>query len=109
IPDAILKNLSLAEREAAWRNNLRDAAARRFNFVAVADGSVVGFSSGGPLRYDKTGFSDALKQAYDGEFYAIYLLKSHQGQKTGKALFQEVCGELLLQKYESMLVWVLKD
>jgi len=29
-------------------------------------------------------FSDALKQAYDGEFYAIYLLKSHQDKKLEK-------------------------
>jgi len=31
IPEAILKKPSLPERETAWRNNLKDETARRFN------------------------------------------------------------------------------
>ena len=48
-------------------------------------------------------------QIIDGELYAIYLLKSAQGQRIGRMLFAETLRGLLELGSSSMLVWVLKD
>lgn len=45
----------------------------------------------------------------EGELYALYLLKTHQGQGTGKRLFDHVLEELRQQGFSSCLVHVLAD
>jgi GNAT superfamily N-acetyltransferase len=113
VSEEYLKRLSVKDREAAWSKNLEDQS-ERFNFVAENTSvGVVGFSSGGPLRGEAQSFAPALpenaKAAYDGEFYAIYLLKAFQKSGSGRALFEAVVKELKQRGFKSMLVWVLKD
>lgn len=114
ISDEILKNLNMAERVQGWKDQLGSGyEGSRFNFVAEDPKlGVVGFSSGGPLRENwgkDMKLPEALKNASDGEFYAIYLLKSHQGRGIGKGLYDRVAGKLKENGFKSMLVWVLKD
>jgi len=114
IPDEILKNLDLAERVKGWKNQLGPSyEGARFNFVAEDPSQgIVGFSSGGPLRQDfgkEMKFPEDLKGVSDGEFYAIYLLKSHQGKGSGKKLFDCVVDGLKARGFRSMMVWVLKE
>jgi GNAT superfamily N-acetyltransferase len=114
VPDEILKNLNMAERVKGWKSQLGPAyQGPRFNFVAEdSQDGVVGFASGGPLRTEwgsDMHLPEELKDFSDGEFYAIYLLKSHSRRGVGKRLFECVVQGLKAKGFKSMLVWVLKD
>lgn len=98
LPDQWLDNPTATERREAWWRTQFDDNQTPTLFVAVTDkGDVIGFASGGPVRGD---------YSYDGELYAIYLLKAWHGQGIGRQLFLAVTAELALQ-YDSMMLWVL--
>ncbi len=64
-------------------------------------GLVVGFADVGPL--------DGEDPRFDGELYAVYLLKGWQGLGGGRALVQAGAAWLAQQGFRSMKVWVLRD
>ncbi len=97
VPEEYLANLDEAQRAVLWSEWL---ATDVKVYVAEAQGKIVGFASGGPMR-------EAL-QTYDGEVYALYLLKEAQGQGIGTALLYELAGALLDEGFISMAVWVLE-
>ena len=69
-------------------------------FVAEnEDGQIVGFAGFGQERTGEYGF--------DGELYAIYLLKKVQGAGIGRRLAEAVADELIRKNYQSMLLWVM--
>jgi ribosomal protein S18 acetylase RimI-like enzyme len=102
VPDEFLDNLSVQRRTEQWTNSLSDPSNLYHRAcVAEVDGQIAGFSNyGSPQEKDAE---------FDGELYAIYLLKSAQGQGIGKILFVEAARGLLELDSSSMLVWVLKD
>lgn len=99
VPDEYLNKLTYESREQIWINSIPNGG------VYVAEnneGEIVGFSSGGKERSgDYDGF--------DGELYAIYILKEYQGQGIGRALVQPIMDELIGMGLNSMLVLVLRD
>ncbi|WP_404430830.1 GNAT family N-acetyltransferase [Sutcliffiella horikoshii] len=99
VPDEYLNNLTYESREQIWINSIPNGG------VYVAEnneGEIVGFSSGGKERSGKY-------DGFDGELYAIYILKKYQGQGIGKALIQPTIDELIGMGLNTMLVLVLKD
>jgi ribosomal protein S18 acetylase RimI-like enzyme len=99
VSDEYLKNLTYESREQIWINSIPNGG------VYVAEnnqGEIVGFSSGGKERSGKY-------KGFDGELYAIYILKGYQGQGIGKALVQPIMDEIIGMGFNSMLVVVLKD
>ncbi|TCP24128.1 L-amino acid N-acyltransferase YncA [Scopulibacillus darangshiensis] len=99
VPDEYLNNLSYEKREELWLNNIAEGG------VYIAEnqnGEIVGFSSGGKERSGKY-------CGFDGELYAIYILKEYQGQGIGKALIKPIIVEIKEMGLNSMLVIVLKD
>ncbi len=99
VPNEYLNNLTYESREQIWINSISNGG------VYVAEnneGEIVGFSSGGKERSGKY-------DGYDGELYAIYILKEYQGQGIGKALIQPIIDELIGMGLNTMLVLVLKD
>lgn len=102
VPDAFLESLSVSRRAAQWMSSLSDpSSVYHHAFVAELDGQIVGFSN--------YGFPQEKDDEFDGELYAIYLLKSAQGRGIGRALFTEAARRLLEFGSSSMLVWVLKE
>jgi GNAT superfamily N-acetyltransferase len=99
VSDQYLNNLSYQQREENWRANLTSTDV----FVAESDeGEIVGFSSGGKER-------SALYPGYDGELYAIYILKAYQNKGLGKRLIHPIVEGLRNQGIEGMLVLVLQE
>ena len=94
IPQAFLDDLSLESREQQWRRTLEFGNAV---FVAEVADQIVGFASCGA----------AMEEGYDGEVYALYLLKSQHGNGIGKALFEAALEALRLQGKRRIIVWVL--
>ena len=102
VPDDFLTKLSYGQRERNWRNILSTPDSTEFVYVAEdAEGSVIGFASGGPER---SGDAD-----YKGELYAIYLLDKYQHKGIGRQLTVAAARRLLQQGFRSMLVWVLAE
>lgn len=99
VPDEYLNKLSYESREQMWANAIPSGG------VYVAEnneGLIVGFSKGGKER---SGNYDG----YDGELYAIYILKEYQGRGIGTALVKPVIDELKGMGSTSMVVLVLEE
>lgn len=99
VHQSFLDSLSYSERETRWSKQITDQEV----FVAENEqGEIVGFAAGGKER-------SGTYPDYDGELYAIYLLKEVQGQGIGKALVKRVAHSMLEKGYNSMLVLVLAE
>jgi ribosomal protein S18 acetylase RimI-like enzyme len=99
VPADYLNNLTYESREQIWINNIPNGG------VYVAEnneGEIVGFSSGGIERSGKY-------KGFDGELYAIYILKEYQGQGIGTALVKPIINEIIRMGLNSVLVLVLED
>ncbi|MDR0140123.1 GNAT family N-acetyltransferase [Metabacillus idriensis] len=95
VADAYLESLTYESREKRWQSIDPNSV-----FVAENDkGQLVGFAGFGPERTKEHGF--------DGELYAIYLLKEVQRTGIGRRLVKAVADELMQKNYQSMLLWVM--
>jgi ribosomal protein S18 acetylase RimI-like enzyme len=103
VPDHYLADLSYERRASGWQQIL-DRASTTGNFTYVAEtamGEVIGFVNGGRERNHHP--------HYNGELYAIYILKDYQGQGMGRRFVQTVAQRLHQMGIDSMLVWVLAE
>lgn len=101
MPAEFLAGLSRDEKEAMWTKELADLESKTHIYVAEVGSMVVGFACGGPLRESVADF--------DGELYAIYVLKQCQGLGLGKQLFDAVAHDLIARDFQSMLLWALQE
>jgi ribosomal protein S18 acetylase RimI-like enzyme len=102
VSDYVLNNLSIKRRTEQWVNSLSDET-HQFHraFVAEIEGQVVGFASYGSPQIKDSDF--------DGELFAIYILKTAHRRGIGRALAREVVNAMREAGWNSMMVWVLKD
>ena len=102
LPTEVLEGLSYERREQHWHEVLSDPSSNTILYVLdrVGEG-IKGFVAVGPER-------DQVK-GYDGELYAIYLLKEVQGQGHGRRLFERGIEALRQKGFQSMVLLVLKD
>ena len=97
VSDEYLESLNIEEREELWKKGIFHTKA----FVAEEARGIVGFANGGQER-------SGSYPAYDGELYAIYLLKECQGQGAGRELVRQVAMALREAGYRSLLIRVLR-
>lgn len=100
VPDAYLfETLTYETRMKNWQGNL----GRGHVFVAEdEEQGIVGFANGGKERSGRY-------PKYDGELYAIYILKEFQKKEIGRKLMAHVVDYLVNNGFHSMLVWVLEE
>jgi len=106
VPDHVLAGLSVEGRAAMWGRHLRDPTASNASaaFVAERGGTIVGFGCCGAQR------AEMLKaQGYDGEFIAIYVLRTSQHRGLGLALMGAMAQELRRRQLEAASLWVLRE
>lgn len=97
VPDDYLDALDPIHKADFWTKAISEGASVH---VSVIDDRIVGFANGGKCR--ESG-------GYEGELYALYLLKDYQGKGIGSLLFGAVVSELRSKGMTSMMVWVLRD
>ncbi|HUA99505.1 MAG TPA: GNAT family N-acetyltransferase [Terracidiphilus sp.] len=97
VPLAFLASLSVEASAQRWREQL--SSGNNPIFVAEDMGHPFGFASGGPLRSPIPG--------YDGELYAIYLLRDSQRHGAGRRLVETIAGALRTRGFHGMAGWVL--
>ena len=98
VPDNYLAGLDEIARTASWRERIESGIPV---FVAIQDGVVVGFISGGPIRDPIDG--------YDAELFTIYTLQHVQRRGIGTALLRKPASRLDADGFKNMAVWVLED
>ncbi|MCS6801800.1 MAG: GNAT family N-acetyltransferase [Chloroflexota bacterium] len=99
VPDAYLDRLSYRRSYEARRTMLDLPPAGHCTLVATDPiGWVVGFADLGPAR-------DAL--GFDGELYALYVMKAYQRLGLGAWLLETAARAHLAAGRRSMLLWVL--
>ncbi|HET7081715.1 MAG TPA: GNAT family N-acetyltransferase [Chloroflexia bacterium] len=102
LPDAVLANLSYAQREQVWMRALENQENPATMYVAETEtGEVVGVASGGR--------TDPPEARYQGELAAIYILAAYQGHGLGRRLLAAVAEGLAARGLTGLLVWVLAD
>lgn len=102
LPAEFLQNLSYESRQEQWRRALSDPSSRtRLYVMQKKSGIIGGFVAVGPERGEL--------EDYDGELYAIYLLRRYQGMGYGRRLFEEGASVLREEGFRSMVLWVLGD
>lgn len=98
VPFGYLYSMSLGRLERGFISELESK--KVISYVAEDAGEVVGFVSGG---YERQG-----NDIYNGEIYALYVLKKHQRQGIGAELVSALANQLNHFGIYSMLVWVLE-
>ena len=100
VDQAYIDALSLDDRATTWaRRLITDSKTAPDVLVAVDDGHLVGFLSGGLIREPFA--------AYEAELYAIYLLRIVQRQGLGRRLTREWARLTLAKGLSSAVVRVL--
>lgn len=104
LPDAFLDGLSgaLERRTSHWADWMARSGPNHAIWVAVSEGSVVGFVFAGPPM--------AAGQADDtGEIYSIYLLVEAAGKGTGRQLLAHAEASLRESGFRRAVLWVLES
>jgi ribosomal protein S18 acetylase RimI-like enzyme len=99
LPDAHLESLNIEKHALFWRQSLREG--RMYVFVAEDSWGIFGFIAGGAIREPIEG--------YDAELYAIYLMPARQRRGVGQELALTLREALLMESFNSMVVWVLEQ
>jgi ribosomal protein S18 acetylase RimI-like enzyme len=100
LPDVVLDERTVEVRRAFWEQVFHETDGVPGVLVAVTEeGRIAGFVAFGRER------SGELE--CDGEVYALYLLKEHQGRGEGRRLMGEVAARLSAMGCQRMCLWVL--
>lgn len=102
LPDSVLANLSIPDRERTWSKILVDPPPRTVVLLATADAFVFGFVAVGADR-DSTAASQ-----HGGELYAIYLLPNRWGRGIGTQLHRAAMDRLSALGFTHAALWVLE-
>jgi ribosomal protein S18 acetylase RimI-like enzyme len=99
VPPEAFEHHSLETRIAQWRATLSDPD--RSTLVHESDGAVVGFISGGPVKW--TGLSTSSEVA------SLYLLDTVKRRGIGRALFLQFMSVLASRGFTSCGLWTLSN
>ncbi|MEG9299104.1 GNAT family N-acetyltransferase [Mangrovibacillus sp. Mu-81] len=97
VSDGYLESLTVEDRRVKWEAIL--TGSHQTYVCELYNGDIAGFVSIGKERDEQ----------FEGELYAIYLLKEYQRHGIGSALFKFAMSALKSKGHSNMLVWVLKE
>ena len=100
MPQEFLNNMSYEKAEKIFE----DALINKNRIILVVENSseeIIGIIQGGKER---EGYEE-----YQGEIYAIYVMKEHQKKGLGKKLIHKMAKRLILEEMKSMVIWVLAN
>jgi ribosomal protein S18 acetylase RimI-like enzyme len=100
VPGPYLSELSIGQREQAWRQRLEGGGATVL--VAEANEEVLGWISAGVSR-------DVDAATSTGELYALYVAPEHWRHGVGRDLWDESAKRLREAGFTEATLWVLRD
>jgi ribosomal protein S18 acetylase RimI-like enzyme len=101
LPNSVLVNLSVPDRERTWFRILVDPPPRTAILLATSNTAVLGFVAVGPDQ-DSTAGSEA------GQLYAIYLRSRQRGRGIGTQLHNAAMDRLSTLGFRHATLWVLE-
>ncbi len=101
VPDAYLDAIDVGEWAQRQRHNMEQQPEELLTLVAETQGLIVGWAAAGRNR--------EAPDNYAGELYAIYLLPEYQRRGIGSEMTAATARWLLLQRMNSMILWVLEE
>jgi ribosomal protein S18 acetylase RimI-like enzyme len=106
LPDAMLARLSIADEAIRWQRILDRPGAwgGALGFVAVQDGSVVGYGLCGEQRVPLL-----RDHGFAGEISELYVLRSSQRRGVGSALMKAMAEALFERGHGALALWVLEQ
>lgn len=99
VPDAVLKGLSIDDRETAWRGHLEAGASR--TWLAEDDQAPLGWVSAAGSR-------DAGAQPSTAEIWALYVDPGCWRRGVGRALYEYAAARLSRDSFLDVTLWVLE-
>jgi ribosomal protein S18 acetylase RimI-like enzyme len=100
MPDDYLDNLTYEEREQVWAGVLGNPENRSFALVAEdEENRIVGFGA--------AGLSESNDPAYEGELFALHVVRDYHGRGVGHHLISAVADRLVQMGIHSMILWVI--
>jgi ribosomal protein S18 acetylase RimI-like enzyme len=103
VPREVLAQRGPMQRREEWRTVLAAPAARSHVLVAERDGSVVGFTTGGPSRD-----VDALP-AVESHVFTLFVHADQRGTGVGRALLDESVARLTREGFRQVTLWMVPD
>ncbi|MQA65971.1 MAG: GNAT family N-acetyltransferase [Alphaproteobacteria bacterium] len=105
LPPAMLSRLSIGNRAAMWQRALDGNESGTIGImVAEVGADIMGFGSCGPQRR-----ATLKERGFDGEFYAIYVLRAAQRRGIGTALMGALAKGLSDRGFAGASLWVLRE
>ncbi len=102
VDDSYLNNLDVLKKTQMWEKIFENNEKKEANLVVENSHSeIVGFICGGAAR--------THKDKFEGEIYAIYILKDYQKKGLGSSLLKALTSELRNYGFKNMFVTVLKN
>jgi GrpB-like predicted nucleotidyltransferase (UPF0157 family) len=103
LPDTLLDDLLVSERERSWASLLSDGDRWLTNVAEAADGALVGFCSvATPSRDEEAGERTA-------EIGALYVDPNHWRERAGSAMLSTTLKELSEGSWRDVILWVLPE
>lgn len=100
MPQEFLDNMSYKKAEKIFDEAIK-MNDRITLVVENSSGEIIGIAAGGKER---EGY-----KSYQGEIYAIYILKDYQEKGLGKKLINRMIKKFICEDINSMIIWVLED
>jgi ribosomal protein S18 acetylase RimI-like enzyme len=100
IPDETLDSLDVEDRAGRWRAYL--AEDHTDTFVALHDGSIIGFCSIEPSR------DEAEARSGVGELTSLYVDPDHWRVGAGRALCDAAIAQAQDRQFQTLILWVLE-
>jgi len=99
VSDDYLDSLSYQKSEQKWFHFF-NSKNKPFVYIAINDtGKMIGFAAGKSIDNEK----------FEGELYALYLLKEGRGLGVGKRLVSVIAKHFKETDINSMIVWVMEQ
>jgi len=100
MPDEYLDCLTYEDREQVWTRILGNPESRTVAIVAEDEANrIVGFGAAGP--------SESNDPSFEGELFALHVVKEHHGKGIGHHLISAVADRLARMGITSMILWVI--
>ena len=104
LPEQMLSRLSVRGRAKTWARILADRTTGSVVYVAQDDGRFVAFGAACPQRDP-----ELRADGFDGEFSAIYVLRSHQRRGIGREIMLTLAQALRGTGRRGAALWVLSQ
>jgi GNAT superfamily N-acetyltransferase len=107
IPERLPVSWTWEEQTEDWRRQLQARGDGKVHLVALEDGEILAFASGGPPLRDEV-IVEGGTDAYTAQVYSIYVMPGRYGGGIGTRLLGEMARRLAEAGHANLHLWALE-